>query len=674
MGEELPCDPPSRQAPPNNRRHPPALIGLLRDRTVDGDIEKNPGPEDAQTTGNDIPPQHREMVTRLASEIETASNPHYPAKLYKYATQALTEALQKQRRASTPPLGHSTHAPCAEPSTTHGTLEVPSPEAPLVQGVHGPGTPRPAPLETSELTVKTQKHHSPVGLNMTTAIDVVCPRCNMADFVYFRCTTCKYFAIHQPDTPDLVPRRLYNVMSPDPLYPRQESWQEAIPATTSQTYHTPVPHETGPRPTVEDTPDGWLRDVTSDGDVEPNPGPSPSTPSAKRTRYNQDTPHMYQTPRMLRKRTADNTPPGQKRRRTDHVPMANQEHQSSTLVYNHHKRKADGEPTHQPLPKRHQSTTHWDKQHPLGNQGNLRMKRPYEDTTDQVMGDSPRRKIRRTQRLRNRPYPRPTSWVHDPTQDGDTEPDPGPTTPVVERTAQTTPPGDMGTGVHNALPPLLLAAPPPRQPNDDVHKHSWNTDDGGRALENCPVCLDSPADTHLSCDPRHRLWQDCANDPRLLRCPLCRGTLQPKIPPPPPDDPTYAYFHIQIYNNRLLTYTDHCATPNPPVHVAYNVWRRLPSTTSQLWEVHLRTDLPYYHIARHRLHALTGTREGFHMALSIRYWLFLVQPLQHDLPLEYDTTGWVPPDHPSDVRHDRITSITPDVAYPQHTQWVPDAT
>ena len=374
------------------------------------------------------------MVTRLASEIETASNPHYPAKLYKYATQALTEALQKKRRASTPPLGHNVHAPCAEPSTTHGTLEVPSAEAPLVKEVHGPGTPQPAPLETTELTVKTQKHHSPVGLNMTTAIDVVCPRCNMADFVYFRCTTCKYFAIHQPDTPDLVPRRLYNVMSPDPLYPRQESWQEAIPDTTSQTYHTPVPHKTGPRPTVEDTPDGWLRDVTSDGDVEPNPGPSPSTPSAKRTRYNQDTPHMYQTPRMLRKRTADNTSPGQKRRRADHVPMANQEHQSSTLVYNHHKRKADGEPTHQPLPKRHQSTTHWDEQHPLGNQGNLRMKRPYEDTTDQVIGDSPRRKIRGTQRLRNRPYPRPTSWVHDPTQDGDTEPNPGPTTPAVERT------------------------------------------------------------------------------------------------------------------------------------------------------------------------------------------------------------------------------------------------
>ena len=245
---------------------------------------------------------------------------------------------------------------------------------------------------------------------------------------------------------------------------------------------------------------------------------------------------------------------------------------------------------------------------------------------------------------------------------------------TVQRAAQTTPPGDMGTEVHNALLPLSLAAPPPRQPDDDVHKHAWNTHDGGRALEDCSVCLDSPADTRLSCDPRHRLCQGCANDPRLLRCPLCRGTLQPKIPPPPPDEPTYAYFHIQIYNNRLLTYTDYCATPNPPSHLAYNVWRRLTSTTGQLWEVHLRTDLPCYHIARHRLHVLTGTREGFQMAISILYRLFVVQPLQHDLLLEYDITDWVPPDHPSGVRHDRITPITPDVVYPQHTQWVPDAT
>ena len=50
-----------------------------------------------------FPPHHREMVTRLASEIEKASNPHYPIKLYKYATQALTEALKSKRRATPPP-------------------------------------------------------------------------------------------------------------------------------------------------------------------------------------------------------------------------------------------------------------------------------------------------------------------------------------------------------------------------------------------------------------------------------------------------------------------------------------------------------------------------------------------------------------------------------------------
>ena len=261
-------------------------------------------------------------------------------------------------------LEHNTPAPRAESSSTHGTLEVPSPEVIPIHRAHGPGTPCPTPPDTPELTVKTQNHHSPLGLNMTTAIDVVCPRCNMADFVYFHCTTCKYFAIHQPETPDLVPRRLYSVMSPDTLYPRQGSWQGAVPATTSHTCQTPKPHTTGPQPTTVDTPNGWIRAVTSDGDVEPNPGPSPLAPSAKRTRYNQDTPLTYQTPRMLRKRTTDNSPPEQKRRRTDDLHTVYQEHQLTTHAYNHHKRKAEGEPSHQPAPKRHMSTAHWDEQHP----------------------------------------------------------------------------------------------------------------------------------------------------------------------------------------------------------------------------------------------------------------------------------------------------------------------
>ena len=146
------------------------------------------------------------------------------------------------------------------------------------------------------------------------------------------------------------------------------------------------------------------------------------------------------------------------------------------------------------------------------------------------------------------------------------------------------------------------------------------------------------------------------------------------MPPPPLDDPTCVYFHIQIYNNRLLTYTDYNATINPPSQLSYNIWRRLPNTTGQLWEIHLRNDLPFYHIARRRLYVLTDTRDGFQMAISIRHWLFLAQPSRHDLLLEYDITDWVPADHPPYMRHNMAPHAAPEVTYPQHTQWVPDAT
>ena len=124
----MPYDPPSRRTPPNKQRIHPAHTRVVRDHTTDGDIEKNPGPVDAQATENDIPPHHRAMVTRLASEIETASNPHYPVKLYKYATQALTEALKRKRRAPTLPL---------EQPPPLGPLEA-VPENALQAG--GPGT------------------------------------------------------------------------------------------------------------------------------------------------------------------------------------------------------------------------------------------------------------------------------------------------------------------------------------------------------------------------------------------------------------------------------------------------------------------------------------------------------------------------------------------------------
>ena len=293
---------------------------------------------------------------------------------------------------------------------------------------------------------------------MTTAIDVVCPQCNMADFVYFRCTTCKYFAIHQPETPDMVPRRLYGVMSLDALYPRQGSRQGAVHTTATHTCTAPHPQATSPQPTTTGTWSGWLHDVTSDGDVEPNPGPTPLGPPAKRTRYNHDAPLLYQTPRMLRKRITDNPPPEQKGRRTDNATTACQEHRPATPMCHHHKRKAEGVPSHQPPAKRHMSTTQWDGQHSSGAGGNIRPKRTHEDISEHATTDTPHKKIRRTQRPRIRPYPRPTNWVHDPTQDGDTEPNPGPTAPTqVDQATQTTPPGDMGIEAHDPpLPPLRV--------------------------------------------------------------------------------------------------------------------------------------------------------------------------------------------------------------------------
>ena len=99
--------------------------------------------------------------------------------------------------------------------------------------------------------------------------------------------------------------------------------------------------------------------------------------------------------------------------------------------------------------------------------------------------------------------------------------------------------------------------------------------------------------------------------------------------PPPPHPWMTQHMHTSkytIYNNQLLTYTDYTSTPNPPLPLAQNVWRQITSTTDQLWEVHLRNDLAYYHTARHKLHGRTDTIDGFHMAISLRYLLYLAPP------------------------------------------------
>ena len=122
--------------------------------------------------------------------------------------------------------------------------------------------------------------------------------------------------------------------------------------------------------------------------------------------------------------------------------------------------------------------------------------------------------------------------------------------------------------------------------------------------DNCRICMEQPADTSLNCGPRHKLCLSCAHDPRLRNCTFCRWTLKARIPAPPFDDPTYEYAYVQIYNIQLLTYTDYSTYPDPPPPPppAYNVCTQSHRPTRQLWEAHLRRDLPHYATAPHNLH------------------------------------------------------------------------
>ena len=349
----------------------------------------------------------------------------------------------------------------------------------------------------------------------------------------------------------MVLSRLYGVMSLDTLYPRQGYWQGAEPSPTTHTCTASQPQAKTPQPTTLNNTNGWVHDVTEDGDVDPNPGPTSPEPSAKRTRCNQDTLPTYHTPRMLHKRATDNRMPTKhKRRRKGDVEITYQEHQTQARECTLRKRKAEDTLDHQPPTKRQTSATHRGEQHAPEIQGNIHQKRPYEDTMQNAATEPPNKKIRKTQRLCTRPYPRPTRWLHDPTQDGDTEPNPGPTPPTrVDQATQTTLPGDSGIETRDIPPPPPPQAappPPPQQPDNHTTSKTGKTDTREQPREDCPICMDHPADTSLSCDPRHRLCRACATDPRLLRCPLCRRMLEPSILPPPLDDPTYEYFYIKI--------------------------------------------------------------------------------------------------------------------------------
>ena len=68
------------------------------------------------------------------------------------------------------------------------------------------------------------------------------------------------------------------------------------------------------------------------------------------------------------------------------------------------------------------------------------------------------------------------------------------------------------------------------------------------------------------------------------------------------------------------------------------------------------------------------------MAISLRHWLrVLAHPIQHDLLLAYNITDWVPAladrdNLQSTAHHTTDLHDVPNETYPQHTEWVPDAT
>ena len=192
------------------------------DHTEDGDTEKNSGPVDPhEGEPSEMPAHHRDCITRLASEMETTSHPCYPVKLYKYATHTLSPTLKCKNCTLGLSRANVTHTSRTASTSTHGTTDIPSREATPTQEPQDTGTLQPLASVETVATIPTLVHGTPTGENMTTAINVICPECGMADFAYYLCSTCKYFAIHEPNAPDFVQLCLYQAMSPKTLYPRK---------------------------------------------------------------------------------------------------------------------------------------------------------------------------------------------------------------------------------------------------------------------------------------------------------------------------------------------------------------------------------------------------------------------------------------------------------------------
>ena len=74
------------------------------------------------------------------------------------------------------------------------------------------------------------------------------------------------------------------------------------------------------------------------------------------------------------------------------MEIAYQQHQTQPQVCTLRKRKAEDTLDHQTMPKRDTGATHWGERHSPEIQGNIRPKRPYEDTLQRAAIEPPKEK------------------------------------------------------------------------------------------------------------------------------------------------------------------------------------------------------------------------------------------------------------------------------------------
>ena len=202
------------------------------DDTAEGDVEHNPGPSPTEqatvapfqnsrshvalvlslnNNGTYVNQLYNRVITYLSRAYGTRTEPyqHHCATLSPQQP-SVTRLRSKSSQGS--PEGMT--APVGPPTPRSGSTPLGTP----------PPAPKGSPPQSHMALTSTPVHQPTPSGHMTRAVHVLCPRCNMADIPFFRCTTCRYFALNQPESPNRT-TSLYESTHADPVFPRDNTWQ-----------------------------------------------------------------------------------------------------------------------------------------------------------------------------------------------------------------------------------------------------------------------------------------------------------------------------------------------------------------------------------------------------------------------------------------------------------------